>query len=81
MLSERPDVGWLEVHSENFFARGGQVLHMLERVRSHYPLSLHGVGLSLGSTDPLSQEHLSRAQGAWSSASSRGWCPITCAGA
>jgi uncharacterized protein len=59
VLAERPDVGWLEVHSENFFARGGQMLHMLERVRSHYPLSLHGVGLSLGSADPLSQDHLS----------------------
>jgi uncharacterized protein len=63
ILAERPDVGWLEVHSENFFARGGQVLRVLERVRSHYPLSLHGVGLSLGSTDPLSREHLSSLKG------------------
>jgi uncharacterized protein len=59
VLAERPGVGWLEVHSENFFARGGQVLDALERVRGYYPLSLHGVGLSLGSTDPLSREHLS----------------------
>jgi uncharacterized protein (UPF0276 family) len=58
VLTEQPDVGWLEVHSENFFARGGQVLHVLERARNRYPLSLHGVGLSLGSTDPLSREHL-----------------------
>lgn len=59
VLAERPDVGWLEVHSENFFlARGGQMLHVLERARDHYPVSLHGVGLSLGSTDALSSEHL-----------------------
>ena len=63
VLAERPDVGWLEVHSENFFARGGQVLQVLERARSHYPLSLHGVGLSLGSVDPLSSEHLSLLKG------------------
>ena len=58
VLTEQPGVGWLEVHSENFFARGGQVLNTLERARTCYPLSLHGVGLSLGSTDALSQEHL-----------------------
>jgi len=63
VLTEYPDVGWLEVHSENFFARGGQVLHMLERARSAYPLSLHGVGLSLGSTDLVSQEHLRALKG------------------
>ena len=49
VLAERPSIGWLEVHSENFFADGGQVLHVLDRARSFYPLSLHGVGLSLGS--------------------------------
>jgi uncharacterized protein (UPF0276 family) len=58
LLSERPAVGWLEVHSENYFSRGGQPLHFLERARSHYPLSLHGVGLSLGSVDGLSMDHL-----------------------
>lgn len=60
ILDTLPDVGWLEVHSENFFGRGGQLLHYLERVRSHYPLSLHGVGLSLGSVDGLQHEHLVR---------------------
>jgi len=63
ILAERPDVGWLEVHSENYFARGGQVLHFLERTRSLYPLSLHGVGLSLGSVDGLSVEHLALLKG------------------
>lgn len=58
VLGELPEVGWLEVHSENYFSRGGQPLHFLERARSHYPLSLHGVGLSLGSADALSLDHL-----------------------
>lgn len=60
LLDELPDIGWLEVHSENYFADGGQPLHFLERLRKHYPVSLHGVGLSLGSTDALSREHLSQ---------------------
>jgi uncharacterized protein (UPF0276 family) len=55
-----PDIGWLEVHSENYFGDGGQPLHYLERVRGHYPLSLHGVGLSLGSAGPLDRRHLQR---------------------
>jgi len=60
ILESRPDIGWLEVHSENFFGRGGQPLHILERVRELYPLSLHGVGLSLGSADGVSHDHLVR---------------------
>lgn len=58
LLDRRPDVGWLEVHSENYFGGGGQAHWFLERVRRDYPLSLHGVGLSLGSADALSREHL-----------------------
>lgn len=58
VLERRPDVGWLEVHSENFFGAGGKPLYYLERARSHYPVSLHGVGMSLGSTDALNAEHL-----------------------
>jgi uncharacterized protein (UPF0276 family) len=60
VLCGRPAIGWLEVHSENYFSRGGQGLHLLEQVRMHYPLSLHGVGLSLGSADGLSHQHLQR---------------------
>lgn len=60
VLSERPDVAWLEVHSENFFASGGTALTTLDRIREHYPLSLHGVGLSLGSTDPIDRLHLGK---------------------
>lgn len=60
VLDTRPAVGWLEVHSENYFGAGGRPLRVLERLRGDYPLSFHGVGLSLGSTDPLSAEHLRR---------------------
>lgn len=58
LLERRPPVGWLEIHSENYFGEGGAPLYYLERLRSFYPLSLHGVGLSLGSTDPLNMAHL-----------------------
>ncbi len=58
VLETQPPVGWLEVHSENYFGAGGKPLKVLERVRADYPLSLHGVGLSVGSTDPLDQRHL-----------------------
>jgi len=58
VVDTRPDVGWFEAHSENYFAEGGSQPAFLERVREDYPLSLHGVGLSLGSTDALDREHL-----------------------
>jgi uncharacterized protein (UPF0276 family) len=58
VLSQPPRVGWFEAHSENYFAAGGARVACLDRIRSRYPLSLHGVGLSLGSADPLDREHL-----------------------
>lgn len=58
VVDTRPAVGWFEAHSENYFAAGGSQPEFLARVREHYPLSFHGVGLSLGSTDPLDREHL-----------------------
>jgi hypothetical protein len=58
--AERPPVAWFEVHSENYFAAGGPALAALDRIRADYPLSLHGVGLSLGSTDPLARPHLDK---------------------
>lgn len=60
VVETSPDIGWLEVHSENFFGAGGQPLYYLEQARARYPLSLHGVGLSLGSTGELNLEHLSK---------------------
>jgi len=60
VLARRPAVPWFEVHSENYFADGGPVLATLDRIRADYPLALHGVGLSLGSTDPLDRGHLAK---------------------
>ena len=59
-IASRPAVGWLEVHSENHFASAGPAHAALEALRADYPLSLHGVGLSPGSTDPLDREHLAQ---------------------
>jgi uncharacterized protein (UPF0276 family) len=58
--AERPAVAWFEVHSENYFADGGPALAALDRIRADYPLSLHGVGMSLGSTDPLARAHIAK---------------------
>ncbi|HUP98604.1 MAG TPA: DUF692 domain-containing protein [Usitatibacter sp.] len=60
ILRTRPRVEFLEVHSENFFAQGGPATRWLERFRAEYPLSFHGVGLSLGSADALDERHLAR---------------------
>jgi hypothetical protein len=60
VLTRRPPVAWLEVHTENYFHDGGPHLLALERARAHYPLSLHGVGLGLGSVEPLDRVHLER---------------------
>jgi uncharacterized protein (UPF0276 family) len=61
---DRPDVGWLEAHTENYFQAGGPAVRALERCRASYPLSLHGVGLGLGSADPIDREHLRRVRDA-----------------
>ena len=58
VLSECPPVSWFELHSENFFCAGGEQLDVLTRVRRDYPLSLHGVALSLGRADGPDREHL-----------------------
>jgi uncharacterized protein (UPF0276 family) len=57
-LEQRPAVDWLEVHTENYFDPGGWDAHVLERLRHHYPISLHGVGLGLGSAQGFSERHL-----------------------
>jgi uncharacterized protein (UPF0276 family) len=59
-LATRPAIPWVEVHSENFFAAGGAQPRILERVRADYAMSLHGVGLALGSTDPIDRSHLAK---------------------
>lgn len=55
---EVPAVAWFEVHSENYFVAGGPALAVLEEIRENYPLSLHGVGMSLGGADDLDRDHL-----------------------
>lgn len=60
VIDERPPVAWFEVHAENFFADGGPQLRLLEQVRRDYPLSIHGVGLGLGTTDSLDRRHLAQ---------------------
>ena len=62
LLERRPDFGFIEVHSENFFGEGGAALAVLERGREHYAVSLHGVGLALGSAAGLDPWHLDRLQ-------------------
>jgi len=60
VLATRPHVPWFEVHTENYFDEGGAARDALDAVAEHYPLSLHGVGLSLGGTDPLDRAHLAK---------------------
>lgn len=59
LLNTRPKtIGWLEIHSENYFADGGTHHRYLTALREHYPISLHGVGLYIGSSDPFDPQHL-----------------------
>lgn len=59
-LEKRPKVAWVEVHSENYFGEGGKALQLLETVRRDYPVSIHGVSLSLGSADDLNWQYLKK---------------------
>ena len=58
ILSERPELGFFEIHAENYMVEGGPRLAVLERIRTVYPLSVHGVGLSLGSPGRPDRDHL-----------------------
>jgi len=58
LLESLPELDFIEVHSENFFAEGGAALAVLEQARQHYPVSLHGVGLALGSACGIDTWHL-----------------------
>ncbi|QLI82527.1 DUF692 domain-containing protein [Chitinibacter fontanus] len=59
VLAQRPAVAWWEVHSENYFG-GGEPLAALCRLRADYPVSLHGIGLGIGSLSPLNPQHLAQ---------------------
>jgi len=58
VIEKKPRIGWLEIHSENFFSQGGPAIQALLKTRELYPISLHGIGLSLGSADEVSRNHL-----------------------
>ena len=72
ILETHPRVDWFEALSENYLVPGGKPLYFLDRIRADYPLVLHGVSLSIGSTDPLDRDYLKalkqlaqRVQPAW----------------
>lgn len=58
ILITQPDIGFFEVHAENYMVSGGPFHHYLNRIRESYPLSVHGVGLSIGADAPLDLQHL-----------------------
>ena len=60
ILDDAPDIGWFEIHAENYMGEGGPPHACLTAVRERYPLSLHGVGLSIGGAGPLDKAHLER---------------------
>lgn len=60
VIDRLPAVGFFEVHAENYMGDGGAAHYWLGRIREHYPLSLHGVGLSIGGTEPPDPAHLDR---------------------
>ncbi len=60
IIERQPDIAWLEVHSENYLAAGGARMRQLEAIRENYPLSCHGVALSLGSAEGLDHAHLAQ---------------------
>ena len=58
ILAERPQVDWFEALTENYLVPGGKPLYNLMSIREHYPMVLHGVSLSIGSTAPLARDYL-----------------------
>ncbi|MDP2823473.1 MAG: DUF692 domain-containing protein [Sulfuritalea sp.] len=63
VLETAPDIGFFEVHAENYMVAGGPFHHYLGRIRERYALSIHGVGLSIGGESPLDEDHLDRLAG------------------
>jgi uncharacterized protein (UPF0276 family) len=72
VVETRPPVDWFEILSENYLVPGGRPLDWIDRIRADYPMAMHGVSLSIGSTDPIDMDHLEqlkrlqrRVQPAW----------------
>ena len=60
ILSRNPEVDWFEALSENYLDTGGRPLYVLDQVAERYPIVLHGVSMSIGSTDPLDMDYLAK---------------------
>ncbi|MCA2017789.1 DUF692 domain-containing protein [Vibrio tritonius] len=60
LIELKPPLGFVEIHAENYLSAGGPLRHYLQRIREDYPITVHGVGLSIGGTEPLNKEHLDR---------------------
>ena len=60
ILETQPKLGFFEIHAENYLVDGGPFHHYLTQIRQRYPLSIHGVGLSIGGSAPLDEAHLDR---------------------
>jgi uncharacterized protein (UPF0276 family) len=58
ILTQKPALDWFEILTENYLVPGGKPLFYLDKIREHYPIVMHGVSLSIGSTDPLDTEYL-----------------------
>ena len=60
ILDEKPEVGFFEIHAENYLSPGGPARYYLEQIRQYYPITVHGVGLSIGGEEPLNINHLNK---------------------
>ena len=60
ILQHNPDVDWFEIISENYMDSQGRPRHVLEQIAERYPIVMHGVSMSIGSTDPLNMEYLAK---------------------
>ncbi|CAM3447143.1 Protein of uncharacterised function (DUF692) [Legionella oakridgensis] len=58
ILTQKPKLDWFEILTENYLVPGGKPLYYLDQIRAHYPIVMHGVSLSLGSSDPLDRDYL-----------------------
>src|SRR4051812_43464432 len=58
ILAERPDVAWFEILSENYLQTGGRPLHVLDQIAERYPIVMHGVSMSIGSSDPVDRDYM-----------------------
>ena len=58
ILTDLPPIDWFEILTENYLVPGGKPLYYLDKIREHYPVVMHGVSMSLGSSDPLDKEYL-----------------------